>query len=133
MKTLAQIGYDILEMVTNYRITDDERVPIELIYEKIHDERAKMLEDYVKKHSNIPPDLYCPLKCVNIECRDIECNGIKTGDKEYYAVLENLDLTVNEYAIKFLGTIDRKISFRKMNFKGAMGPGTKNKPSYMIF
>lgn len=132
-KSLERIGYTILEMVTNFRITDDEDIPIELIYDKIHNKRSEMAEAYYNKTGNVPEALYCELKCIDIECREVKCEGEDSEIKEHYVSLPNIDATFGDKAIKYLGSMDYKIPFRRLNFPfGANGKATKNAPIYQV-
>jgi hypothetical protein len=134
--SLASIGFSIRNQVKGHFSTDDERIDIELIYKMIRDVRSLLIEKQIKQQGFIDPELYQEICCLEIKCRNLECNGIKTGETEYYVELPALETTFGRFAIKYFGTVDKKIPFNRKSFEGYLwgksSPWTGNKPYYSI-
>jgi len=134
--SLAQIGFSIRNQVRGYFSSDDERIDIELIYKKVRDVRSLLIKSFYRENKFIGPEMYQEICCLEIQCRQLECNGIKTGEIEYFIELPRLETSVGFAAIKFLGSADKKLSFTRKSWQGYMfgdsSPWTGNKPFYTI-
>lgn len=104
--SLHAISSRIWEEVQGGWIYDDERINLKLIQDKIHVARAKLMGEYFRKKLYIDSSYYQEC-CITIDC-DAVCDSPYT---EYVAELPQLIGTVGRRNIKYLGTVDRKISF----------------------
>ena len=70
--TLNEIAYSILESVNSYKITTSERIPLRLLYDKIHAARATIIKNRLP---SVDDNLYQRLECLEIEDYQMECDG----------------------------------------------------------
>lgn len=104
--SLFAISSRIWEEVQGGWIYDDERINLKLIQDKVHVARAKLMGEFFRKRLYIDTSYY--QEC----CLDIKCENVcDSPHKEYVVELPQLIGTVGRKNIKFLGTVDRNISF----------------------
>jgi len=104
--SLHAISSRIWEEIQGGWIYDDERINIKLIKDKVHVARAKVIGEYFRKRIYIDTSYY--QQC----CLDVICQSVcDSPHKEYVVKLPQLIGTVGRRNIKFLGTVDRQLSF----------------------
>lgn len=117
-KTLAEIGYSIRNQVKGYYSTDDERIDIQLIYDKAWDVRSLLIKEDYRKFKKINDQDFTTECCLKVECDLIICDGYSSGEKEYYVTLPKIEGSLGYHGIKYFGTVDKKTPFRRMNYQG---------------
>lgn len=134
--TLAQIGFSIRDQVKGFFSVDDERIDIEFVYKKVRDVRSVLIKNQLKEMRMLDPALYQEICCLEIKCKELECNGIKTGKTEYYVELPKLEYDLGSYTVKYLGSVDKMTPFNRKSFQGFQyGQAslyTGDKPYYTI-
>lgn len=106
--SLHAISSRIWEEIQGGWIFDDERVNVKLIRDLIHVYRANIIESLAQTKLSLSTAFYQEC-CVEIECREA-CSGAPV--KEEYIKLPSL-IGTGAHSIKYLGTVDRKISFER--------------------
>jgi len=117
-KTLAEIGYSIRNQIKGYYPTDDERIDIQLVYDKCWDIRSLLLKEEYRKFKKLNDQDYTTECCLEVECDIIHCNGYNSGVKEYYIKIPKVESSLGYDAIKYLGTVDKRNPFRRTSFQG---------------
>ena len=115
--TLAQIGFSIRNQVKGFFSSDDERIDIEFIYKKVKDARSLLIREEYKQYGRVAPELYQEICCLEIECRELECQGEKSGIIEKYVKVPALE-NLGSAAIKYFGSPDHKTPFNYRNYQG---------------
>lgn len=117
-KTLAEIGYSIRNQVKGYFSTDDERIDIQLVYDKCWDIRSMLLKEEYRRFKKLNDQDYTTECCLEVKCDVIVCNGMNSGVKEFYVDIPKVESSVGYDAIKYFGTLDKRTPFRRMNYQG---------------
>lgn len=117
MKTLRETGYSILNAVNGFVTSDDQRVDIEWIYDKIWDVYAKLKNKYREKEGHLTPADYAQKCCLEIKCREEVCDGKKSGQKQYYVELPDIDWFGAEDPIVFFGSdnLETPATYKSIN------------------
>jgi hypothetical protein len=135
-KTLAEVGYSIRNQVKGYFSSDDERIDIQLIYDKCWDVRSILLKDEYRQFKKINDQDFTPDCCLEVQCGTISCGGMDSGVKEFYVEIPKVEASLGQDAIKYFGTLDKRTPFRRVNFQGFMYSGfekyTGRVPSFSI-
>jgi hypothetical protein len=104
--SLHAISSRIWEEIQGGWIYDDERINLKLIRDKVNVARAKIMGEHFRKRLYVDTSYY--QQC----CLDVLCEQVcKSPHKEFIVKLPQLIGTVGRKNIKFLGTVDRKVSF----------------------
>lgn len=119
-KTLAEVGYSIRNQIKGYFPSDDERIDIQLIYDKCWDVRSILLKDEYRQFKKINDQDFTPDCCLEIQCGKVSCGGMDTGVVEYYVDIPKVEASLGQDAIKYFGTMDNRTPFRRVNFQGFM-------------
>jgi hypothetical protein len=122
-KTLAEIGYSIRNQVKGYYSTDDERIDIQLIYDKCWDVRAVLLKDEFRQFKKINDQDFTTECCLEVQCGSIVCNGMDSGVQEYYVEIPKVESALGYDAIKYFGTVDKATPFRRGNYQSFLYSG----------
>jgi hypothetical protein len=122
--TLAEIGFSIRNQVKGYFSSDDERIDIELIYKMVKQTRSTMAKNRYKEVGSVDELMYQEICCLKVNCKEIVCNGIPSGEQEYYVDLPILEDIYGN--IKYFGSGDKKYSFTEKTFRGSLY--AKNSP-----
>lgn len=135
MPTLAEIGFSIRNQAKGYFSSDDERIDIELIYKMVHQIRATLIKNLLREKRTIDNNFYQEICCLEVQCRNITCAGVDSGEVEYYVDAPSLeDLGGNE--VIYFGTADKRTEFSSRNYMGKLygnySAWTGNKPYYTI-
>lgn len=117
-KSLAEIGYSIRNQVKGFFSTDDERIDIQFIYDKCWDVRSVLLKDEYRQFKKINDQDFTSECCLEVQCNTITCNGINSGVKEFYVQIPKIEASLGQDAIKYFGTVNKKIPFRRTNYSG---------------
>jgi len=135
MATLAEIGYSIRNQVKGYFTSDDERIDIELVYKMVHEIRGILIRNRLKENRALDANLYQEITCLEVECRNLICNNVDSGDIEYYVSAPALD-DLGGYEVMYFGSADKKQEFSSRNFMGNLygnnSPWTGHKPYYTV-
>lgn len=119
-KTLAEVGHSIRNQIIGYFPTDDTRIDIQLIYDKCWDVRSVLIKDEYRQFKKINDQEYTSECCLEVECSNLVCNGIDSGDKEFFVRIPKVEASLGYDAIKYFGTTDKKSPFRRTNYKGKL-------------
>lgn len=117
-KTLAEIGYSIRNQVKGFFSSDDERIDIQFIYDKCWDIRSVLLKDEYRQFKKINDQDFTSECCLEVKCNSVICNGIDSGEKEFYVEMPIIENSIGQDAIKYFGTVDKKKPFRRVNYQG---------------
>lgn len=135
-KTLAEIGYSIRNQVKGYYSTDDERIDIQLVYDKVWDIRAMLIKDDFRQFKKVNDQDFSAECCLEVECGIVKCGGYNSGVKEYYVNIPKVSSALGYGAIKYFGNVDKMTPFRRMNYQGFMFSGhekyTGKVPSFTL-
>lgn len=135
-KTLAEIGYSIRNQVKGFFSSDDERIDIQLIYDKCWDVRSVLLKDEYRQFKKINDQDFSTECCLEVLCNSIICNGIDSGVKEFYVQIPKIESSLGQDAIKYFGTLDKRNNFRRTNYQGHLYSDhetyTGRAPSYTL-
>jgi len=118
MAKLSEIGFSIRNQLKGYFSSDDERIDIEHIYHEIHVARAVLLKEEKRKFGFIREDNYQICDCIQVNCDELECSGVKSGIIEFSAQLPPLLFGIAEQGIKYFGTMDGNHAFSWKSFTG---------------
>ncbi|MEE8327940.1 MAG: hypothetical protein V3R32_04000 [Nitrosomonadaceae bacterium] len=136
MQTHADIGYSIRNQIRGHVSTDDERIDIEHVFKLMYDVRATLLKEEYEKNKKTNFNSFSSECCLNVVCKEIECDGIKSGDTEYTVTIPRLLDALGRDAIKYFGTVDKKNNFQYLSYQGFQHSGastyTGNVPGYSI-
>lgn len=119
-KTLAEIGYSIRNQIKGYFPSDDERIDIQLVYDKCWDVRSVLLKEEYRQFKKINDQDFTVDCCLEVQCDTIVCGGMDSGVKEFYVNIPKVEASLGQDAIKYFGTIDKMNPFRRLNFSGFM-------------
>tara|TARA_Y100000592_G_scaffold20846_1_gene32034 strand:+ start:8334 stop:8978 length:645 start_codon:yes stop_codon:yes gene_type:complete len=109
--SLSAISSRIWEELSGGWIFDDERLNIKLIQDKVHVARSKLIGEYLRKKMYVNTSFYQEC-CVDVVC-ELSCAEAPKNTKEYVVKLPTLIGAANHKGVKFLGTVDREISFEQ--------------------
>lgn len=137
--SLAQIGFSIRNQAKGYFSSDDERIDIELIYKMVHQIRSSLIKERYEEGLYLDATFYQEICCLEVKCRNTVCNGIESGEVEYYVegpAIEDL----GGPEIMFFGTLatadQPRQEFSQTNYMGMLyadhSPWTGGKTRYMI-
>lgn len=125
-----------MEEVTNFQITDDERITLPYIYAKIAVIRDEMIDAMIRKGRRLDPMFYTKCNCVPVKCRNITCTDVSgeemdSGVVEVYAEVGFLQNYLGRYMTTYVGGPDMCSPFRRLNFPhGVNGFHTRTVPVY---
>ena len=117
-KTLAEIGYSIRNQVKGYFSTDDERIDIQLVFDKAWDVRSLLLKEEYRQFKTINDQDFTTECCLEVQCDVIVCGEYNSGVKEFYVTIPKVEASLGQNAIKYFGTVDKKNPFRRSNYQG---------------
>lgn len=138
MPTLAEIGFSIRNQAKGYFSSDDERIDIELIYKMVHQIRSSLIKEIHDSAMSLDASFYQEICCLEVKCRNIECNGLKTGMLEYYVEVPPLE-DMGGPEVMYFGTTgsatEPRQEFTRTNYMGYLyahnSPWTGSKPRYV--
>lgn len=134
MKSLNEIAYSIRDQISGYFPSDDERIPIELIYKKVADVRMIMLKELQAENGYIDSAYYQRICCLEVQCGPIQCKGFVSTKKETFVELPQVAYDISG-AIAFFGTADFSTDFKYVPVYGYPfsnhAPYTGSFPTYM--
>jgi len=122
-KSLAEVGYSIRNQIKGFFSGDDERIDIQLIYDKCWDVRSVLLKDEYRQFKKINDQDFTTECCLEVQCGNLVCNGIDSGVKEFYITIPKIEASLGQDGIKYFGTVDKMHPFRRSNFQGFMFSG----------
>jgi hypothetical protein len=135
MPTLAEIGFSIRNQAKGYFSSDDERIDIELIYKMVHQIRATLIKNLLREKRTIDNNFYQEICCLEVQCRNITCAGVDSGEVEYYVDAPSLE-DLGGHEVIYFGTADKRTEFSSRNYMGKLygnySAWTGNKPYYTI-
>lgn len=135
-KTLAEIGYSIRNQVKGYFSSDDERIDIQLVYDKCWDVRSLLIKEEFRRFQKLNDQDYTTECCLAVECEPIICDGKNSGHTELVVDIPKIESSVGYAGIKYFGTVDKKFPFRRVNYQGFLYSGhekyTGNVPTYTL-
>ena len=115
-KTLAEVGYSIRNQIKGYFPSDDERIDIQLIYDKCWDVRSILLKEEYRQFKKINDQDFTPDCCLEVKCDTISCNGMSTGEVEYYVEIPKVEASLGQDAIKYFGTMNSVLRSGEQTF-----------------
>ena len=134
MKSLREIGYSIINPVSGFMTSDDQRIDPEWVYDKIWDVYAKLRVKYRKENGHLEPADYAQTCCLEVKCRHQKCDSDeepppnKTNDPspplqvesetlQYYVELPDIDWYGVEDPIVFFGSdgLKERYSYKSIN------------------
>jgi len=118
MKTLKEVGYSIRNAVKGYFSSDDERIDIEYVYDKVWDVYAKLKEKYKKENGYLDPVHFSQKCCLDVKCRKLVCDGIESEELEYYVELPALDSSGGQSPIRYFGSDGLKDAYYERSIDG---------------
>ena len=86
MATLNEIAYSMLESINRFKISTEERIPLELLYKKVHDARATIAKNRLPK---VDQDLYQHLECLEVEDYAMDCDDCESSFKQKIVKIPN--------------------------------------------
>jgi hypothetical protein len=135
-KTLAEIGYSIRNQVKGYFSSDDERIDIQLVYDKAWDVRSLLIKEEYRRFKTLNPQDYVSKCCLEVECDIVTCNGFNSGEKRTFVKIPKLEASLGKDGIKYFGGSNLNSPFRYQNFSGFMFSGhetyTGGVPGYSL-
>ena len=123
MATLSEIGYSIKNQVSGFVISDDSVVDIYLIFHLIRQYRSTLIKEEFLQHKRVSDGLYQTCYCLEIQCREIECDGESSGESEYYVDLPALEHSIGWNNIKYFGSLDGRTPYYRRNHQGFLYNG----------
>jgi len=133
-KTLAEIGYSIRNQVKGFFSSDDERIDIQLVYDKVWDVRSMLLKEEYRRFKQLNDQDFTSECCLEIQCDVISCKGYNSGEKVFFVQIPKVESSLGGDAVKYFGTMNKKTPFRKQSFQGHLYSGhekyTGNAPSF---
>jgi hypothetical protein len=94
-----------------------------------------LIKNRLRESRSLDEQLYQEICCLEVKCREVICNGKKSGAKEFFVEIPLLE-AVGPYAIKYFGTVDRLTPFNRRNYLGKLfgnaSPWTGKKPFYTL-
>jgi len=118
MATLSEIGYSIKNQVSGFVISDDSVIDIYLIYHLIRQYRSTLIKEEFLQHKRVTDGLYQSCHCLEIKCREIECDGESSGVNQYYVELPALEHSIGWMNIKYFGSLDGLNPYYRRNHQG---------------
>lgn len=114
--TLAEIGFSIRNQAKGYFSSDDERIDIEFVYKMVKQVRSTLIKERYKELGAIDELMYQNISCLEIQCEEIICNCVPSGEYQYWIDLPILEDIYGN--IKYLGTADMRTKFTEKTFNG---------------
>jgi len=118
MKTLEEIGYSVLNQIRGHYTPTSDRIEIKLIYRKIADIRSVLLKEEYLRKKYLDPSVYAQECCLDIGCRELACGEDLSGVIEKFVALPALEEFLGEDAIKYFGSMDKKVPFARRTVNG---------------
>jgi len=129
MITAKKIVYDIIDSVSNYIVTDDNRfLDYERILDKVYEVRAAIIKD----EKILTDSMYSDVCCLGVVCADTVCDGISAGETRYYVEIPE---TIGD-DIRYFSLTDWKTPFNSLGLAGMLANDgnewTATMPGYYI-
>ena len=118
MATLAEIGYSIKNQVSGFVISDDSPIDIYLIYHMIRQYRSTLIKEEFLQLKRISEALYQQCHCLEIKCREIDCDGESSGQIQNYVELPPLEQSDGYANIKYFGSVNGKDPYYRRSYQG---------------
>ena len=135
-KTYLEIAYDIIDQVKGQINSDDSRLEEGWVIGQMNDVRAVLIKQEIDQKKALGDYFYQQTCCLEVKCKELECDGIKSGEKQWYVELPELIGGIEWNDIKYLGLNDFKSSFERTslvgfnNYEGNIYVG--GKPAYNV-
>lgn len=121
-KTLANIVDSIIEYVSGFQVTDDNKFDRDLIADKVHDVRINLIHDELAGKGYIDDEYYVLTRCIKIIKEDMICDeedecaeiDLKIWTAEIPALIER----VGWHNIKYLGSVNFTKKFTRKSLSG---------------
>lgn len=120
MAKLIQIGSSIMNKLRGGPQSDDNKIDWELVYDEIHKCRSVVMWEDFRQAKKIDDSFYQIVRCIKTDCRPLICEGIDSGDSEFYAVLPKIIEIDGTALIKYFGTVDLQLPFNKKDILGKL-------------
>ena len=134
-KTL-EIVYSILDQVKGQAPTDDVLLEESWIIAQMNQMRALLIKSEYERIKGLSDEFYQSVCCLEVKCREIECGGYGSGDKQFYVELPEMPGGIMWADIKYLGLTDFKTGFERLSLTGWQNRDgnyySYNMPGYMI-
>jgi hypothetical protein len=129
MITAKKIVYDIIDSVSNFIVTDDNRfLDYERILDKVYEVRASIIKD----EGILTDEMFSDMCCLEVQCDDVVCNNVSAGETRYYIDIPD---TVKG-SIRYLGLADWKTPFTNLGMTGMIAldgnEWTASMPGYYL-
>lgn len=143
MATTGKILYSIFEQCTGKIPSDDYRLKELFILHLMNSARAILIAEDMKSGRNLAESYYQMKCCLELECDDIICGSIGSGQSVYFVRLPKLIDGIGWRNITYFGTVEfpkyRKglsANFDRYNLKGFLGlefqEWAGKRPAYVI-
>jgi len=120
MPTIAELRSIIRGQLTGQVPVDDVRLRDRWIDQVMHQQRALLIAQY-GRGTGVPQSYYQIIDCLEIQCGEVECYGIKSGVKHNYIVVPLIS-SIRD-AVSYLGTVDGQMNFTEMSLSGFNAQG----------
>lgn len=112
MPTIAELRSIIRGQLTGQIPVDDVRLRDRWINQVMHQQRSLLIAQYARG-TGIPQSYYQSLDCIQVECGEVECVGIKSGVQYHYATIPTVS-SIRD-AVYYFGSVDGNISFVELS------------------
>jgi hypothetical protein len=135
-ESLEQIAYRIRDSIKGYLPNQDEIMDIEIIYRKMAAVRSLLLKEQYNTQKYLDESIFGQKCCLEVQCSPIACDGIESGDVEYWVDAPNIEALLDDQAIRYFGGPDMKSPYTHRSLNGAnfqqYNTYTSHTPSYTI-
>jgi len=135
-ESLEQIGYRIRDSIKGFISNQDERIDIEIIYRKMAAVRSLLLKEQYNAQGYLDESIFGQKCCLEVQCSPIVCDGLESGDVEYWVDAPDIEALLGDQAIRYFGGPDLRSPYTHRNLNGATYQQyniyTSHTPSYTI-
>ena len=123
MASLSEIGYSIKNQVSGFIISDDSPIDIYLVYHLIRQYRSTLIKEEFLQLKRVSDSLYQSCHCLEIQCREVDCDGESSGTVQNYVTLPQLESSIGWSNIKYFGSIDGQNPYYRRTHQGFLYNG----------
>lgn len=120
MATLREISSKVMNYLRGGFQVDDNKIDWELIYDEVRKQRQMVLLEEWKANGKIDQQFFQYIRCLTLECRDITCEGISSGDSEQFVSLPAISVLNGKSLIQYLGGVDFKSPWSEKSVLGGI-------------
>ncbi len=139
-KTLANIVDSIIEYMSAFVVTDDNRLDRDIIADKVHEVRQNLIHDEFRSNGYVADEYYVLTKCIKIIKEDMTCDEVdkcaNLGLNVWVAEIPVLMERVGWSNIKYLGTVNFTKKLTRTSLSGFLSHAgasyTSHKPVFTM-